>query len=84
MLSMAIKLLLKLPCRVSCNTEGQCFIIEIDENKNVRAKKFVSGNLCFCRKNIDVTAGEMEAVINRELADIDDNRLIPIISRKQI
>ena len=64
---------------VSCNTEGQCFIIEIDENKNVRAKKIVSGNLRFYRKNIVVTAGEMENIINRELADIDDDSVVDII-----
>ena len=63
---------------VSCNTEGQCFIVEIDENKNVRAKKMVSGNLRFYRKNITVTAGEMEANINRELADINDNSVVDI------
>lgn len=64
---------------VSCNTEGQCFIVEIDENKNVRAKKTVSGNLRFYRKNITVVAGEMEANINCELADIDDNSVVDII-----
>ena len=63
---------------VSCNTEGQCFIVEIDENKNVRAKKIVSGNLRFYRKNITVAAGEMEANINRELADINDNSVVDI------
>lgn len=64
---------------VSCNTEGQCFIIEIDENKNVRAKKIISGNLRFYRKNIEVTAGEMKNIINRELADIDDNSVVDIV-----
>ena len=29
---------------VACNTEGQCFIIEIAGNKAVKAKKFISGN----------------------------------------
>ena len=53
--------------------------MEIDDNKNVRAKKTVSGNLRFYRKNIAVTAGEMEAIINRELADIDDNSVVDII-----
>jgi DNA repair exonuclease SbcCD nuclease subunit len=64
---------------VSCNTEGQCFIIEIDSNKSVRAKKTVSGNLRFYRKNIAVTAGEMENIIHCELADIDDNSVVDII-----
>ena len=64
---------------VSCNTEGQCFIVEIDEDKNVRAKKIVSGNLRFYRKNITVTAGAMENIIKRELTDIDDNSVVDII-----
>lgn len=63
---------------VSCNTEGQCFIVEIDSDKTVRAKKFISGNLRFYRKSIAVTAGEMENIINRELADIPDNSVVEI------
>ena len=64
---------------VSCNTEGLCFIVEIDDNKTVKAKKVVSGNLRFYRKNIAVIAGEMENILNRELADIDDNSVVDII-----
>ena len=64
---------------VSCNTEGLCFIVEIDDNKTVKAKKVVSGNLRFYRKNIAVTAGKMENILNRELADIDDNSVVDII-----
>lgn len=64
---------------VSCNTEGQCFIIEIDENKTVRAKKYVSGNIRFYRKSINLVAGEMEEILNRELEYIDDNSVVDII-----
>ena len=64
---------------VSCNTEGLCFIVEIDDDKSNRAKKVVSGNLCFYRKHIAVIAGEMESIINRELADIADNSVVDII-----
>ena len=64
---------------VSCNTEGVCFVVEIDDNKTVRAKKVVSGNLRFYRKNIAVTAGEMENDINHELTDIDHNSVVDII-----
>lgn len=64
---------------VSCNTEGLCFIVEIDKNKTVRAKKTVSGNLRFYRRNIAVTAGEMKNTIIRELEDIDDNSVVDII-----
>ena len=64
---------------VSCNTEGVCFIVEIAENKTVRAKKFVSGNLRFYRLNVAVAAGEMEKTIAHELADIDNNSVVDII-----
>lgn len=64
---------------VSCNTEGLCFVVEISDSKSVRAKKVVSGNLRFYRKHISVTAGEMENIINRELADIAANSVVDII-----
>lgn len=64
---------------VSCNTEGQCFIVEIDDDKTVRAKKVVSGNLRFYRRSINVAAGEMESIIDRELADIADNSVVDLI-----
>lgn len=64
---------------VACNTEGQCFVVEISENKTVRAKKVLSGNLRFYRKNISVTAGNMEAIIIRELADIRDESVVDIV-----
>ena len=64
---------------VSCNTEGQCFVIEISENKTVRAKKVISGNLRFYRKNISVTAGNMENIIIRELADVTDDSVVDIV-----
>ena len=63
---------------VSCNTEGQCIIIEIDENKKVRAKKTISGNLRFYRKNITLAAGEMEQILSRELDGIEDDSVVDI------
>lgn len=64
---------------VSCNTDGQCFVIEISEDKTIRAKKVISGNLRFYRKNIIVAAGNMENTIIRELADIADDSVVDII-----
>lgn len=64
---------------VSCNTEGLCFIVEISGDKSVRAKKIVSGNLQFHRKHIAVTAGEMENILDRELAEFSDNSVIDLI-----
>ena len=64
---------------VSCNTEGLCFIIEIDDNKALRAKKVQTGNIRFYRKNIALEAGSMETIINRELQDIDDSSVVDLI-----
>lgn len=64
---------------VSCNTEGQCFVIDINGDKTVRAKKFVSGSLRFYRKNITVNAGEMEETLYRELNGIGDNSVVDLV-----
>lgn len=64
---------------VSCNTEGLCFVVELGNDKSVKAKKVLSGNLRFYRKDISVTAGNMANIITRELADLDDNSVVDII-----
>ena len=64
---------------VSCNTEGLCFVVEIDENKNIRAKKVVSGNVRFYRRNIVVSANNMKDRIISELDEIDDNSVVDLV-----
>ncbi|MBQ4562131.1 MAG: metallophosphoesterase [Clostridia bacterium] len=64
---------------VSCNCEGQCFIIEIDENKNIRAKKYISGPLRFYRKYISLNAGNAFALLENELRDIPDSSVVDLI-----
>ena len=64
---------------VSCNTEGQCVVVHIREDKSVYAKKVLSGNLRFYRKNIVLSAGEMEQTLNRELEEIEDNSVVDVI-----
>ncbi len=64
---------------VSCNTEGQCFIIEIDENKAVKAKKFLSGNLRFYRKKITASAGKLEAKLTEELQELADHCVVDLV-----
>lgn len=64
---------------VSRDIEGQCFIIEINENKSIRAKKIISGNLRFHRKNINLLPGEMENILDRELGDISNDSVVDII-----
>lgn len=64
---------------VSCNTEGQCFVVEIGADKSVQAKKVVSGNLRFCRKSIALTAGSMEEALARELTELDDRSVVDLV-----
>lgn len=64
---------------VSCNTEGQCFIVEIGADKTVRAKKMVSGNLRFCRKQIILSANEMKQILSRELAELPNRCVVDLI-----
>lgn len=63
---------------VSCNTEGLCFIITIDEQKKLRAKKVTSGKLRFYRKTIALKAGEMEPILDNALADMGDNSVVEL------
>lgn len=67
---------------VTCNTEGCCFILEIESGtglKQVSARKVNSGNLRFFRRNIAVEAGRMEEILKRELADMEDNAVVDVI-----
>ena len=60
------------------NTEGVCFIIEIDTDKTVRAKKVTTGTVWFCRREVEVSTGEMKEQLNRTLADVADNTVVEI------
>ena len=64
---------------VSCDTEGQCFIVELNADKSVRAKKVISGDLRFYRRSIALTAGSMAETLTRELADLGDNSVVDLL-----
>lgn len=64
---------------VSCNTEGQCFVVEIAADKTVRAKKIASGNLRFYRKTVRLHANAMESILERELEGIAHNSVVDLI-----
>ena len=61
---------------VATNTEGGCFIIEIGEDKKIKAKKFISGNIRFYRPEIKLSAGKMEEILERELSCYKDESVI--------
>lgn len=64
---------------VSCNTEGQCVIVEIGGDKTVRAKKVRSGNLRFYRTKLHLTAGEMEKLLARELDGLEEDSVVDLV-----
>lgn len=63
---------------VKNNTEGLCFIIEIDDNRSIRAKKFASGELRFHRLTIEVPAGKFAETLTRELGGFGDKSYIDV------
>ena len=63
---------------VSNGTEGLCFIIEIDGDKKIRAKKYLSGELRFYRREVPVRAGSFKDDLNGMLKDIGDKSLVDI------
>ncbi len=64
---------------VACGAEGCCFIIEIDENKKPRAKKAAPGELRFYRKELAVSAGELEARLARELEGMGNGSVVELV-----
>lgn len=64
---------------VACNTEGQCFVVELGDDKTVRAKKFISGNLRFYRRSVTLAAGEMDRLLDEALTDIGDNSVVELM-----
>ena len=67
---------------VSCNTEGLCFILEMEKQENntrIKAKKYHSGILRFYRKNITLCVGKAEEILHNELRAIDDRSVVELI-----
>ena len=64
---------------VSTNTEGLCFVIEIADDKKVRAKKIVSGNLRFHRIPVRVTAGNMKDELSRAVEGFGKDSVVELI-----
>lgn len=63
---------------VNNNTEGLCFILEINDEKKISAKKFVSGGIRFYRKGVVVSAGNMEAEISETVKELGDNSVVEL------
>lgn len=64
---------------VSCNTSGYCFIVEIDDDKKIRARKFDSGTIRFYRREIALSAGKMSEILDRELSGFGDESVVDLV-----
>lgn len=64
---------------VSCNTSGYCFIVEIDDDKKIRARKFDSGTIRFYRREIALSAGKMAEILDRELSGFGDESVVDLV-----
>ena len=64
---------------VACNCAGQCFIIELADDKSVRAKRIDSGTLRFCRKYIRLSPGNMRSQLERELSALGDGSVVDLV-----
>ena len=53
---------------VNCRTPGLCFLLELSEDKTVRAKQFVSGGVRFYREEIHLHAGSMTQELAQAVA----------------
>lgn len=67
---------------VSCHTRGNCFLLEIEAGngqKQVRAKRCVSGSICFSKKEITARADEpLSVLLERELRDLPDKSVLEL------
>lgn len=65
---------------VNNNTDGECFIIEIDNSKKIRAKKFCPSELRFYRikEPIEVKPNNFENILKRELGRFGDKSEVDI------
>lgn len=64
---------------VSCFTEGFCFLLELDEEKNVYAAAYPSGDLQFVRRTVFLDGTDMQSALHRALADIGDKAVVDLI-----
>lgn len=72
---------------VNNNTQGLCFIIEIEEGdgqKKVQAKKFVSGNVRFYRNEINVKPDELKSSIEQAVYNYGDNSVVDLILKGSV
>ena len=66
---------------VACRSDGECFILSIDGDRTVRAKKLVSGGLRFFRRTVTVYPGELSSRLEEALRDMEDGSVVDVLLR---
>ncbi len=66
---------------VACHTEGACVIVEIADDRSLRAKRVVTGDLRFVRLLLTLSAGTMEQTIHGAVASLDDRTVVDLVLR---
>ncbi len=64
---------------VACNTAGQCMILQIDEDKTVRAKAVPTGNVRFHRLTLSLSGEALEEAVNKALSAFEDDSVVDLI-----
>ena len=60
------------------NSEGQCFILELNNDKSIRAKKFLSGPVSFKKLEINFNGESLDNKLADKLAGFKDNCVIEL------
>lgn len=63
---------------ITRDTEGLCFLIEIGDDRRIRAKKAVSGNVRFYRIPVQVTAGNMREELGKRVENLDRDSVVEL------
>lgn len=67
---------------VNNNTEGDCFIIELDDGngqKKIKAKKYISGSIRFYRRNVIVTTGKLKESVMNAVSDLQNQSVVDLV-----
>ena len=59
-------------------SEGQCFIIELNNDKSIRAKKFLSGPVNFKKFDIDLNGQDLSQELDNALGSLKDNYVVEL------
>lgn len=63
---------------VACNTEGNCFLLELD-GKDARAKRVETGNLRFYRLKVNAAASGLSAALREALSPFGKESVVDVI-----